>query len=371
MPLLEETVRKQLINNPPLLLLPPLQFTVKDVDPVLEGRSGERLRPDLVVEVEWAGNRKKFVAELTRLSTPKAVEAALQQARRYAAASAGASSAKCLPMIVAPYLGPQALERLTTENVSGIDLSGNGVVTVPGEWFVLRTGAENKYRSSLPIKNVFRGASSLAARVFLSKPVFASVTEVVEEITSRGGRINFSTVSKVLKTLEEELIIGREDEIKLADDARLLGLLVENYRKPDVRRRLRGRWKSESWKNKVLPTLGANTERAGITVAGDEPSRYVLMPSEGEVTTIYTTSISKLLEDVEFEETNRFSDFEMLETDDQTVYFDRRAEGSFYWTSPLQVYLELAAGGKRERETAAQLREDILRFRFSDRGGQR
>ena len=62
-------------------------------------------------------------------------------------------------------------KRLEREGVSGLDLCGNGVVTVPGEWLVYRTGKPNLYPQSFPIKNVFRGASSLVARVFLLRRV--------------------------------------------------------------------------------------------------------------------------------------------------------------------------------------------------------
>jgi hypothetical protein len=39
-------------------------------------------------------------------------------------------------------------------------------------------------------------------------------------------------------------------------------------------------------------------------------------------------------------------------TEDETVYFDARQEKDFWWASPVQVYLELMAGDKRDQETA-------------------
>lgn len=48
------------------------------------------------------------------------------------------------------------------------------------------------------------------------------------------------------------------------------------------------------------------------------------------------------------------------------IYFDRRrdANDGIFYTSPLQVYLELAVGGKREQETAAQSAERFLLCSF-------
>jgi hypothetical protein len=57
-------------------------------------------------------------------------------------------------------------------------------------------------------------------------------------------------------------------------------------------------------------------------------------------------------------EGERFPDIELLETNDATVYFDSR-EG--FDASPIQTYLELLSGEKRERETAQQVRKRLLK----------
>jgi len=59
--------------------------------------------------------------------------------------------------------------------------------------------------------------------------------------------------------------------------------------------------------------------------------------------------------------TDRFPNVELIETDDETVYFDARENTEFWWASPVQVYLELMAGDKRDRETAEQVRSLILK----------
>ena len=59
----------------------------------------------------------------------------------------------------------------------------------------------------------------------------------------------------------------------------------------------------------------------------------------------------------DLEETSRFANIELLETDENFVYFDARDD---LVASPVQTYLELMQGDKRERETAEQLRKTIL-----------
>ncbi len=88
------------------------------------------------------------------------------------------------------------------------------------------------------------------------------------------------------------------------------------------------------------------------------------MPSGASMVKIYTESINELLSGVDLTETNRFPDIELLETDEQAVYFDRRKDAGFYWSSPLQTYLELLNEGKREQETASEMIQGLLDFKF-------
>ena len=84
--------------------------------------------------------------------------------------------------MVVPFLNERALDDLEARSVSGIDLCGNGVVIVPGEWYVRRTGQPNLFRAEGVIKNVYRKSSSVVARLFLARPEFDSVQDALEEL---------------------------------------------------------------------------------------------------------------------------------------------------------------------------------------------
>jgi hypothetical protein len=64
---------------------------------------------------------------------------------------------------------------------------------------------------------------------------------------------------------------------------------------------------------------------------------------------------------VRVERTERFPNLDLTWTDDATVYFDPQSRSGVPYASPVQAYLELMAGDKRQRETAEQVREYILR----------
>jgi hypothetical protein len=68
-----------------------------------------------------------------------------------------------------------------------------------------------------------------------------------------------------------------------------------------------------------------------------------------------------LLKPLSGNQSDRFPNLELIETEDETVYFDARQKDNFWWASPVQVYLELMTGDKRDQETAEQVRSFLLR----------
>lgn len=323
----------------------------------LQNRKTKPANGDAMLSIGWKKTSENFIAEILGQATPKQIDLGILQLEKKAKSSGGTF----FPIIIAPYLSEQALNRLWKAEISGIDLSGNGVVVVPGKLFVFRTGAKNKFLSNAPIKNVFRGTSSLVARVFFTKPEFENVSEVLKEITERGGRTTFPTVSKVLKTLEEELLISKSEKVRLLDAKKLLEKLVKNYRRPQTKRTLSIKCADLSL---ALEKMSENAKKKNILFVSDYPARYTVMPSDTFPMKIYTESINDLLKGVDFAETTRFPDITLFETDEPTIYFDRRKAGDAYFLSPLQTFLFLATEGKREQEAASLMIEKLLDFKY-------
>src|SRR3954471_7252722 len=206
------------------LVLPPLSFTAIGAD-------SRRGKEDLVLEAKWDGGKARFVAEIKSVSTPKEFEAATWKAEAHA------RSARALPMILLPYLRESQLRELEERKVSGIDLCGNGVVVVPGRLTVFRTGHPNQFRSSAPIKNVYRRNTSMVGRAFLSTPAYSSLKAVCDAVNAKnllvrkGERtpMRVATAWKALKGLQDDLIVERSDGFRLLQADKLLENLAENY----------------------------------------------------------------------------------------------------------------------------------------------
>lgn len=339
---------------------------VPTVRTVREGVGDGQSLIDGVVTLSWSGTRERFAVEYKAPGTPRQVEAAIMQLRRYLSASADLR-----PLIVAPYLKPELLERLVEEGISAVDLSGNMAITVPGRWLVIRSGSPNRYRVSTPIKNIYRGKSALVCRALLLRGQFPTATTIAQELRQAAG-VTLPTVSKVLAGLDDELIVSRDGGIRLTQPAILLDKLSKNFAWPNVRRRLTGKLDREA--SGLAPDEGittrfnTNAQTIGAKYAVDVQDRYAILPSSENILRVYVTSIDVLATGITIETESLFPDIELVETDDPGVFFGRVWEFDTWWISPLQSYLQLASGGKREQQAAAQIRNDLLTFKYSDRG---
>jgi len=334
--------------------LPPLSFRLLERGP----EAGRSRWLDAVVEASWRESTARFAVELKSLSTPKAFQDGLNLLKSVHLPKG------YRPMLVVPFLSEWQLQELEREGISGVDLCGNGVVVLPGRLAVFRSGAKNRFPSSAPIKNIYRKNSSMVARVFLVRPRFDTVQEVRSEINRRNllakqwdkKPISLATVSKALKTLEQDLIVGRDGRIRLLQLDKLLEKLSQNYAPPNITERVRLKVPESREKiQEVLSELSQTLDLPLVATGTSSVERYAVM-QRGNLLSVYCPRLEGLLERLPGSETDRFPNLELVETEDETVYFDARQEGNFWWASPVQVYLELMAGDKRDQEILAMQR---------------
>lgn len=360
----EVEMRKQFADG---YSFPPLQIRLGPGDEFLQ--TNDEL--DAILSVTAEEQTFEFAAEFKSRSTPRIFEEALNVIQK------AAQRRRMLPMLVVPFLRENQLEELQRRQLSGIDLSGNGVVTVPGKLLVYRTGAPNKFPESAPTKYAYRGATSLVARAFLCRETFRSLADIEGEIKSRGGSVVLSTISKALKRMTDDLIIDRPDEgFRLRQPEKLLQKLTESYSPPKV-------GKTVTLKVKKVPVVseGSQLTAGGLrlvakltldrlflrkdlmTLTGVSSIENYAVMGRQEWPVLYTPNADELLRiwGDSVEQTSRFVDIELRQTDDPTVYFDVRMKENLPYASPIQVFLECSAGDKRERETALQVKDLILR----------
>ena len=338
--------------------LPPLSFRLLKSEPQAWSDS----RFDALVEASWGERIAKFAIECKSRSTPKAFQDGLNRLKT------SLLPKSYLPLLFLPFLNEPQLQELERSKINGVDLCGNGVVVVPELFSVFRSGGKNRFTSSAPIKNIYRKNSSMVARAFLLRSKYETVQDIRAEINQRNLLVNrwdkkamsLSTVSKALKTLQEDLIISREDIIRILQPDKLLQKLSENYAPPNIKDRIRlkipeGIETIADLLRKESQTLKLPLVAAGTSSVG----RYAVM-QRMDILSVYCPRLDMLLERLSGSQSDRFPNLELIETEDETAYFDGRQEESFWWASPVQVYLELMAGDKRDQETAEQVKSYIL-----------
>jgi hypothetical protein len=327
---------------------------------------------DGVLEVVWHGRGQPYIFEYKSRSTPQAIEMALTHLRR------DTDESGLPPLLITPYLSEEQLSSLEQQGISAVDLSGNGVILGSG-FTIWRSGKPNCYPASQSIRNIYRGDSSLIARCFLLRAEFASLKSLREYAVARlfsfdgagdvvhtsvRNKLTIGTASKVVRQLEEELIIRKTEwGLQVVDGNRLLENLRTNYRS-DSGGRVEGKtalsaaqiWERLASKQTSLEEIRADSRYVATGLGS--ATEYRALSSSAKLS-LYVGDLGAVAELLELRATRVFPNIELIEDKNNLVYFDARRNGKETWASPIQAWLELATGGPRERE-AAQTLETIL-----------
>ncbi len=142
---------------------------------------------------------------------------------------------------------------------------------------------------------------------------------------------------------------------------KLLEKLSENYVAPNIKERVRLKVPEDKEKIRELLLKLSQMQNLPIIASGTSSVTQYAVMQRGDLLSIYCLRVEILLKQMPGNQTDRFTNLELVETEDETVYFDARQVGDFWWVSPVQVYMELMAGDKRNRETAEQIKSFLLK----------
>jgi hypothetical protein len=346
----EKDILRRLATTP--LALPPLVFE-------RDALSQRALDTDGVYRATWGELTHRFVVEVKARATPQAIIAAAHQAKSRTYGRPGVH-----PLVVVPYLSPSQLDEVESLGISAIDLCGNGVVTIRNELFVLRSGRPNQFRDATPLKGAYRGTSSLVARALLLQPKFDRVSDIQSFISARNGHITLGTVSKSLNRLREDLVIARDGSmVRVLQPDKLLSKLKQSYRPPVIVARWTGKVRVAEHLIHSALVAAAERERATIVLTGlSSAPRYVPFAAEPVLSFYCSVDPRTLLlaTQLDTSSSTSFPDLELLQTEDQIVYFDPKKYDEAIVSSPIQVWLELSTGDKRAHEAGMTLQKKIL-----------
>jgi len=334
----------------------PLAFTLLKEEP----QTIQQFRPDALVEVSVA-DRLSFEAlvEIVPIATPKALTEKCRQLVDYVSKI---NTPKLVPLIVAPYIGKRQAQILVTEGISWLDLCGNMRVEIPGRVYIERTGNKNRYPDTAPIKKIFQGTSALVSRALLLKPEgFKSQYELVDFINRRNANITISTVSRVLKSLEEELLVSKTKSlISVPDTVRLLDRLTEGYinsTRPNKSKMYK--FACDDFETSFRRLLVGR--QLAYAACGFYAAKLKDLASTGEIT-IAVKDIEKARERFQLDKPDaEFGNVGIIQTEDPGVWFNIEQKPAMPVVDDIELYLEMMVDTPRGPKVAELLRQRILR----------
>lgn len=333
--------------------IPGININMRNLEMSVSGAIKLDVQPDAIIDISWQSKTFAFLVECKARSTPKIIESAIGQSIYYSRLTG------LYPMVFVPYLSSKELERLQAANVSGIDLCGNCIISVPGDMLIYKTGEPNKFPSRRKGPNPYRGASSIVARTLVMQPKFESSRSIESFIIQRGGKITQGTISKAIEELEEDQMISRQGRaIRVLQHDTLLDNLVRNFEGVSP-------GDTRSYKVNGLLTEVADTikQRAfeldeDVVVTGIGSASHYTAMAQSPPLPVYCRRLDLL--DGHADLDSRFSNIIIKRMDDAGAYYDTRLENGWPWASPVQSYIELQSGSARDREMADHVRRIIL-----------
>lgn len=320
-------------------------------------------RADAIVQVSMEnGVSFKALVEITAVANPKTL---LQKCKVLRDELNRINEPDLVPVVVAPYIGNRQARILADEDISWIDLSANMRIQAPN-LYIERTGNPNKFPDTVPIRKIFQGTSSLVSRALLLKPDgFSSLDEVTDFINSRNANITSSTVSKVLKSLEQELLIDKSKSlIRARAPEKLLDRLTEGYIN-STERKTRKAYKFAADDVRYIFSAFSNPNRPiDYAVCGFYAAKGLAVTNE---ITMFVKDIEKVRK-AAVPEDSAFGNVTIIETNEPGVWFNtpKQPNNTVAVVDDIELYLEMMAATPRGPEIAKQIKQRILKRTNTD-----
>jgi len=321
------------------------------------------IKTDAIVQISTEnGLSFKAIVEIAAVANPKAV---FQKCRVLRDELKRTNEPDLVPVIVAPYISKKQAKILADEGISWIDLSGNMLVQVPNQLYVERSGKPNKFPDIAAIKKIFQGVSSLVSRALLLKPDgFSSLYEVADFINSRNANITVSTVSKVLKSLEQELLVDKSKSlISARDPEKLLERLTEGYISSTKRKaRKTYRFAGDSTKRLFYTFF---EKQIDYVACGFYAAKLKGLAVTDQVT-IFVKDIEQVRKAAEYNwiaitPDAEFGNISITENNDPGVWFNAPLLMYDAVVDNIELYLEMMADTPRGPKIAEMLKQHILK----------
>ncbi len=330
--------------------LPNLQVEHIDRD----GEAGTRaMGADLVVKSRFAGKPLNLVIEVKRSGQPRNVREAAHQLRRYL----GDTHTHAVPIVMAPYLSPQARDACKEERVGYLDFMGNALIAFDTVYIEREVPGQPEPERRI-LRSLYKPKSARILRCLLAEPGRSwRTTELAE-----AAKVSAGLVSTVGTRLREHGWAKQTDYgLALVAPNDLLDSWTENYDPPRGEEhrcytalhggalfdRLRGLMMEEG-----RATLASFSAAEWLAPFVRHPNTYFYADEAGFV------ALSRVLG---LKDAPKGANVIIVVPEEDGVLDDvRQVANGLIATSPIQTYLDLMHAGDRGQEGAGQLRKQLL-----------
>lgn len=367
----EANIVQALVDQIPFAQLPGIRVT-----DVAESRPF-----DVRFDLESGTNKVRVYAEIKQSISPRQLENIAPWIARLKAIEKDSAFA-----IVSPVLSQQAQAFCIEAGIDFLDLAGNISINVPGKFVLQRTGqrAKDVLQSVEGPRevNVFSGRFSRVLRVLLQNPRSWTLSEIAQELeresrnnaivsrleidldSSRNFVVSPGTISKALRTLEDQLWIRRRGTSVLVPEPKRLLLAWATKYQERYRFRLRS---SVNYPNPFGQNLAIINNALGSLSLG------AFAFTGPAATTVRAPFIDLDTVDVYLsspDQTEKLRDlakskadgprFRFLEPYDLGVFMYARRYEAIPVVSDIQAYLDLTARGGRDQKQADYLFDNAI-----------
>ncbi len=311
---------------------------------------------DILIRLEVAGQPRMLACEVKSSGQPRYVRAALLQLRNYVDRKAHGA----IPIVVAPYLSPNAQSLCRDEGVGFLDLAGNVHLSFDGI-FIDRQVANKPATERRELKSLFTPKSAQVLRVLLRDPVRTwRVVELAEAAAVSVGHV--SNVRSGL--LDREWAEVAEDGLLLSRPDALLDEWASAYEPPAGKRlnfytTLHG----GALEDAARQVLQAGSDAGQVVFASYSAAQWLAPYARTGTQYFYADQkgLERLHDALGLSPASKGQNVIVTLPKDAGLFRDtvEPAPGAVC-TSPVQTYLDLRVAGERGAEAAEHLRKEML-----------
>jgi hypothetical protein len=341
-------------------------FAVKEVRENVRFRTGAAgLEADAIFRVETNGKSTVLLVEAKNSVYPRDARETIWQLRKLQAAVLEAEGTEALPVIASRTLSSGAQDFLRSENVGYYQEGGSLFLSSQDLYiFVDRPPSRQAAQSE---RSPFSGRRSQVLLVLLQRPSEWYGVKQLSELAAASP----ATVSQVLVELEKrEWVVSRgsgpHKERKLLDPRSLLDAWVKQIGELPKQRSQRffvPAFKSEELLQRVHQICSARKIVYEIT---GEWAAQIYTPFLSSIAQVRCRvgpgDSATLLAELNAREVSDGSNFALLEAKSDGDFLFREEQRGVWLANPINVYLDLVAGGGRAKEMAEHLRRERLHF---------